>query len=717
LPVPPDSEADRLLKFVVHFERLGPSGDCISVSPSSTIEDLKQRYFDGRGLDDAHFYDVCTFNQDMEKVQLPGTKPLSFLDPNADVLVMVRRAEVPRGPIKLTAVFNDQEFTISPKPGTAVHQLFDMLRRYVGTLGPEYNIYPEDSPEPLSRTDKRPVGDIFQPGDRFTVSREALDYGFAVLERRETATGIEGKVRLPNGEVVRWTEVQYSSDRELQQLQQRMDLMEFCQFPTILKYYGKYTTEATRAFGFYTQDIAQEPISVETTRGWPPEKLHVVLMGVAKALEFLHSREVVHGHLGLPVILLNAKDEPVVELGTGCGGQYLAPELENGTGFGPEVDIFALGIIMYELVVLRNVLSAQHAELIRQGTPPIFPHFPQVVCYQGLVEGCTRVNAAERMKANDVVRFLFDERFADFAMSPTVRKYAEQFDAQIERLDIARDYYEVKTLKGSAILVRRRATGEHFVVKRVLCKSEQELQEYRRIRRREFPSLAKYIGIDESRRQSSVVVVSLLRECVGGELRVEKQTPTQRHVIMYGIAKAIEELHAGAEVHGNLRPSNILLNERCEPVVVGFGLSETARKGMTLDMRLAGGESSLFCAPEVIRDSAFGKEADVFAFGMVAYLVLGGALPPEPDGEVRKRIMSGLKPSFDSKFDELYRELVASCWEFQPGKRPTAKEIVEALKGSPFTQRVNEKVFGRYVNLFGETLPDWWKWPGRSNGI
>jgi hypothetical protein len=75
--------------------------------------------------------------------------------------------------------------------------------------------------------------------------------------------------------------------------------------------------------------------------------------------------------------------------------------------------------------------------------------------------------------------------------------------------------------------------------------------------------------------------------------------------------------------------------------------------------------------------------------------------------------MSGLKPSFDSKFDELYRELVASCWEFQPEERPTAAQIVEKLKGKPFTRRVNGKAFSGYASLFGETLPNWWKSQGK----
>ena len=81
------------------------------------------------------------------------------------------------------------------------------------------------------------------------------------------------------------------------------------------------------------------------------------------------------------------------------------------------------------------------------------------------------------------------------------------------------------------------------------------------------------------------------------------------------------------------------------------------------------------------------KEADIFAFGMVAVEVSTGEVPPEtrPNSLVVWKIIDGESPelSGDSKVVNLanrMQELLERCWKCSPQERPNIEEVVEELQ-------------------------------------
>jgi calcium/calmodulin-dependent protein kinase I len=100
-----------------------------------------------------------------------------------------------------------------------------------------------------------------------------------------------------------------------------------------------------------------------------------IMRQVYSALKYLHSRGIVHRDLKLENLLLvreNALDIKIADFGlsriysgkklqTACGTPfYVAPEIVLAEGYGPEVDMWASGIILYVLLSGRLPFAAEN---------------------------------------------------------------------------------------------------------------------------------------------------------------------------------------------------------------------------------------------------------------------------------------------------------------------------------------------------------------------
>ena len=100
------------------------------------------------------------------------------------------------------------------------------------------------------------------------------------------------------------------------------------------------------------------------------------------------------------------------------------------------------------------------------------------------------------------------------------------------------------------------------------------------------------------------------------------------------------------------------------------------------------------------------KPADVFAFAMVVVEVFTGKLPFEgqKDEAVLLRILEGGRPEMPRNAqavgltEEMWK-LLEACWQQNPKKRPTMKEVVRRWRKFVEHDDDNDVVTG-YVQLF-----------------
>ena len=122
--------------------------------------------------------------------------------------------------------------------------------------------------------------------------------------------------------------------------------------------------------------------------------------------------------------------------------------------------------------------------------------------------------------------------------------------------------------------------------------------------------------------------------CAGGELflKVAREGHFLEHTAAFYLAEitlALEHLHSVNVLHRDLKPENILLNTDGHCCLTDFGLAKDfTGSGDNDDERartLCGTQE--YMAPEMVARKWYGKGADFWSLGCIAYEMLSG-LPP-----------------------------------------------------------------------------------------
>src|SRR6266540_332414 len=127
-----------------------------------------------------------------------------------------------------------------------------------------------------------------------------------------------------------------------------------------------------------------------------------------------------------------------------------------------------------------------------------------------------------------------------------------------------------------------------------------------------------------------------------------------------GVAEALEVIHAAGVVHGDLKPSNVLLSSRAGPKVIDFGIARPVDSTtLTQTGKVIGSVNWL--APEQLRTGRASEASDVFAWGgLVTFAATGH--PPfgrGPVGAVAHRILNE-EPDVRGLGDRLLEAVLAA---------------------------------------------------------
>ncbi len=95
--------------------------------------------------------------------------------------------------------------------------------------------------------------------------------------------------------------------------------------------------------------------------------------------------------------------------------------------------------------------------------------------------------------------------------------------------------------------------------------------------------------------------------------------------ILYQCAMALDYAHRKGVVHRDIKPGNILLNQKMEVKLSDFGIAQI--QGQPLDQSLSHIGSPLYMSPEQIDHGEITSRSDLFSLGVVAYEMLTGKHP------------------------------------------------------------------------------------------
>lgn len=286
------------------------------------------------------------------------------------------------------------------------------------------------------------------------------------------------------------------------------------------------------------------------------------------------------------------------------------------------------------------------------------------------------------------------------------------YDVTTPRVRRTAGPYELTRVLGSGGFgvvyeAKHRETGRHYAVK-CLQISDQDAERWRKEALYPAQAAARSLHVLDVHdffedKDAWYFVMDLLPH--GDLRRLMDKSPAlpirEALEIGLGIARGVSAIHSADIVHRDLKPSNVLmarLDERWIPKIADFGLARSAES-----LSLGDFASANYTAPEQLDlagHHVVGKEADLFALGMILYeLVTGNNAsgrtdlreyarwlaahvsprhPVPPSGLVQIRRPSERRPELEAWPD--VDALVMDLLQENPQQRPPAKVVVTTLE-------------------------------------
>ena len=168
----------------------------------------------------------------------------------------------------------------------------------------------------------------------------------------------------------------------------------------------------------------------------------------------------------------------------------------------------------------------------------------------------------------------------------------------------------------------------------------------------EHPNVGKHIDAGALENGMLYFVMPYYRGWTLKELLLNRQLPIESAInILLQVCSGANALHKKGIIHRDLKPANILITESMQVKLIDFGVSRIPGSELTQVGQSMG--TTAYMAPEMILGQPVSHRADIWAVGVLTYLLLMGKLPFEKLSLLTLRDMvKNQQFAFDQSIDE-----------------------------------------------------------------
>ncbi|KFK39918.1 hypothetical protein AALP_AA3G306100 [Arabis alpina] len=234
-----------------------------------------------------------------------------------------------------------------------------------------------------------------------------------------------------------------------------------------------------------------------------------------------------------------------------------------------------------------------------------------------------------------------------------------------------------------------------------------------------LPVVAYYYKKEEKLFVSDFVEKGSLAAHLHGHKSLENpglDWPTRLNIVK-GVARGLLYLHNNLPSlmapHGHLKSSNVLLNEKFEPLMTDYGLIPMINEESAQELMVA------YKSPEYLKQSRVTKKTDVYGLGVLILEILTGKLPESfsnPDKENEEDMANWVRSIFKGEWtQELFDQEMGrtnnceaeilkllriglSCCEVDVEKRLDVREVVEKLEDLTKEREGDDDFYSTYAS-------------------
>lgn len=469
---------------------------------------------------------------------------------------------------------------------------------------------------------------------------------------------------------------------------------------------------------------------------WNSTNKLIVIYGIASSMSYLHKNDIYNPFINPTNILINDEYQPKltnyflqnrkVGLDNNISCYYQSPEYLHSKVISEKSEVYSFGLIVYSIIMNKIPIHENFHIEFNNNNVELDQEIPKF--YQELIKKCLSKEPEERPSFSNIIHELESEKVIidgidEIKYREYIQKVKQETKYAIKKLDLRNFKKEGEIGSGSFGIIYKiieKTTGKTYaakIPKKILFQDfMHEIMILSKLNHSSIIKLHGYCLKDFNQEESQVIIMKYiengsLEEFLDKErqgIEFEFWDETMKLINIYGIASAISYLHDNDILHLDVKPDNVLLNNFLFPILTDFGLSKSQDEIQRNRSNSQIFGTLFFMAPELFNDDdAYSEKADVYAFAILVYEIITKQVPY--NGLSSCYVMynvanNNLRPELDDTVPIAYRELIESCWNQDPEKRPSFKSIINQLKSEKFIKNVDKNLFEAYIKIINEKL-------------
>lgn len=483
------------------------------------------------------------------------------------------------------------------------------------------------------------------------------------------------------------------------EIEDRVEIMKQLRHPNLLELHGVCTTDEKMYIitefmqnGYLFHYLQSSIYSISNG------DLISIALNCAKGMEYLESKDIIHGNLSALKVLVGEK--MVCKITGVCGADNLMEEDQYKGGktfrihpkwmaletainnvFEPQSDIWSFGILLYEIMTCGQdpypeMSNEEVLDSIARGyRMPCPPNCSETV-YEIMLE-CWYEDPSRRPSFEEIVTKLgdigiYDDPYSDGEEEWTVKdndislqyKLAESKSGDLWRGTWNRSDVAIMTLNAHGV--------------------DTKLQIFELMKKLTNPHILKVFGVFSKNQTTCIAMELMIRGNLQDFIAWEGNSLSFEKLISISVqcASGMAYLEKQDVIHGNLTACKVLVGDKLSCKITGI-------MGKSIESENPYSGDITFYIPykwmpiETIKYDKFSRLSDIWSFGILLYEIITYGEAPYPglkDSEATKKIEGGYRMPCPQGCPKDVHTIMLECWNEEPSQRPSFQNIQRRLE-------------------------------------